>query len=68
MYGYAAGGFLAIIVAFFVIRWILLRILMPGNVVQEIPSADEAVARVSASHLTIMGLISFFLLKICGKK
>ena len=35
---------------------------------QEVPSADETVKNVRASHLTILGLIMFFMFKLCGKK
>ena len=59
---------MAILVAFFIVRWLLLRVLWPGNEVYVVPSADETVAKVRASHLTILGLISYFLLKLCGKK
>lgn len=41
---------------------------MPGNVVQEIPDASEAIAKVSAGKMTVFGLISVFLYKMCGKK
>lgn len=59
---------MAILVGFFIVRWLLLKILWPGNEVYVVPSADETVAKVRASHLTILGLISFLLLKLCGKK
>ena len=41
---------------------------MPGNVVEPVTPADEAVTNVSASHLTIFGLVSLFFYKLCAKK
>ena len=35
---------------------------------QEVPSADETVKNVRASHMTVLGLILFFMFKLCGKK
>lgn len=35
--GYAAGGFFVIFISFFILRWLLLLFLMPGNVIQEVP-------------------------------
>jgi len=66
--GYAAGGFFAIFIFFFVFRWILLLFLMPGNVVEEVPDAGEAAQKVNATHMSILGLLSYFFYKLCGKK
>ena len=66
--GVAAGGFVATAIIFFILNWIMLLILMPGNKVQEIPDASEAIAKVSAGKMTVFGLISVFLYKMCGKK
>lgn len=66
--GWVAAGVVIIAISFFILNWLLLLILMPGNTVQEVPDASETIAKVSASNMTILGLISVFVYKMCGKK
>jgi len=41
---------------------------MPGNANVEVDSKEEAVARVSTTQLTFLGLVSYVIYKLCGKK
>ena len=66
--GWAAGGFFAIFIGFFILRFILLLFLMPGNNIQEVPTEDEAIQRVNATHMSMLGYLSFFFYKLCGLK
>ena len=66
--GYAAGGTFAIFIGFFVVRWVLLLVLMPGNVVQPVPDEEDAIKQVRATHMTALGFITYFFYKLCGKK
>jgi len=65
---WVGGGALASIIVFLLTWWILLAILQPGNVVWPVTPADEAVKTVSATNLSIFGLVSFALYKLFGKK
>jgi len=66
--GYAAAGFVAIFIGFFILRWLLMLFLMPGNVIQEIPDDEEAIRQVKATHMGVLGFLSYFFYKLCGKK
>ena len=66
--GVAAGGFVVIFICFFILRWILMLLLWPGNVIQEVPSDGEAIRQVNATHMSVLGFLSYFFYKLCGKK
>ena len=66
--GYAAAGFVAIFISFFVVRFILLLILMPGNNIQPVPDEQDSIASVKATRITALGFISIFFYKLFGKK
>jgi hypothetical protein len=66
--GIAAGGLVAIFIGFFILRWLLMLVLMPGNVIQEIPTEEEAVKKVNATHMSVLGFLSYFFYKLCGLK
>ena len=66
--GYAAGGFFVIFISFFILQWFLLLFLMPGNNVVDVPSNDEAIRQVNATHMGLIGFLSYFFYKLCGKK
>ena len=63
---WAGGGFLAAIIGFLLTWWILLAILQPGNVVWPVTPGDQAIKNVSATNLSIFGLVSFALYKLFG--
>ena len=65
---YAAGGFVAIFISFFIIRWFLMLYLWPGDEPYPVPSDGDAIKRVKATHMGALGLFSFLLFKLCGKK
>ena len=46
----------------------MLLILQPGDIVWPVTPGEEAVTQVSATNVTIFGLISFALYKLFGKK
>ena len=48
--------------------WIMLLVLQPGNIVWNVTPGEEAIKQVSATNVTIFGLISFALYKLFGKK
>ena len=66
--GYAAGGFFAIFICFFIVRWLLMLWLWPGNVIQPVPSDGEAIRKVNATSMSALGFLSYFFYKLCGKK
>ena len=66
--GIAAGGLFAIFIGFFVLNWFLKLILWPGDVIQEVPTEDEAVKKVNATHMSVLGFLSYFFYKLCGLK
>ena len=66
--GIAAGGFFAIFIGFFVLNWFLKLFLWPGDVIQEVPTEDEAVKKVNATHMSVLGFLSYFFYKLCGLK
>lgn len=66
--GFVAAGYVAIFISFFVVRFILLLILMPGNNVQDVPDEQDSIASVKATRITALGFISIFFYKLFGKK
>ena len=56
------------VIGYFILYWILLAILMPGDSLIEVDSKEDAVAKVSTTQLTFLGLASFVIYKLCGKK
>ena len=66
--GWAAGGFFAIFICFFILRWLLMLWLWPGNVIQPVPSDGEAIRKVNATSMSALGFLSYFFYKLCGKK
>ena len=54
--------------SFYVLEYVLLIFLWPGNNVMPVLPADEAVVTVKASHVTFMGLISYAAYKYFGRK
>lgn len=66
--GYLLGGLFAIFISFFILNWLLKLFLWPGNNVQPVPSDGDAIQNVKAMHMGILGLLSYFLYKLCGKK
>ena len=56
------------VIGYFILWWILLSILLPGDSNVTTDSAEDAVARVSTTQLTLLGLISFVIYKLSGKK
>lgn len=66
--GFGAAGLIGVAISFVILNWILLSVFMPGNVVLPIEEADEAVTKINATNMTIFGLVSLFVYKLCGKK
>ena len=62
------GGCLTAIIAFVLTRWIMLAILVPGDVVWSVTPANQAIKQVSATNVGIFGLVSYTLYKLFGKK
>ena len=56
------------VIGYFILYWILLAILMPGDSLVKVDSKEDAVAKVSTTQLTFLGLASFVIYKLCGKK
>lgn len=55
-------------IVFFILRWILLIVLMPGNEVIDVPTGNEAVTKVRAQHVTVLGLVSLAIYKYKTQK
>lgn len=68
--GWSLGGIVAAAIVFFVVDWIALAILMPGDVVEPVSPADESVITVTVlgPRLTILAIISALLVKLSPKK
>ena len=65
-----AGGFVGSIIVYFVIKW-LMMLAFPGERDYYLAGpSDRAIVtpQVSATHLTVMGLLTLLLYKLCGKK
>ena len=58
------GGFLLDYVTFLFMEWILLLILLPGDNVEDVDEAWNAIARVKATHMTFAGIGSFCAYKL----
>ena len=56
------------VIGYFILYWFLLGNLMPGDSLIEVDSKEDAVAKVSTTQLTFLGLASFVIYKLCGKK
>lgn len=65
--GFAFAGFVAIFIGFFILQWLLLLFFMPGNVVQPVPEAGEAAARISSTHMSALGFLAVFFYKLKSK-
>lgn len=66
--GVGSLGYVVISVCYLVLRWALDLIFLPGDIVAPVMPADEAIAKINATHMTVFGLLSFAAYKIFGKK
>ena len=55
--GIALAGIVVVVLGFFVIQWILLAILMPGNRGYDVEDPDTAIAKVYNSRLGLVGMV-----------
>lgn len=58
------GGFLLDYVIFIISEWFLLLILMPGDNVEDVSEAYDAIGRVKATHLTFASIGSYAAYKL----
>lgn len=65
---WGGAGLVACYIGFWILNFILLLFLMPGNNVQDVPSNEDAIRKVSATNMSILGFLSFFFFKLCAKK
>jgi len=55
--GLSAGSFVGAIISFFILQWVLLLVLMPGNKVYDVEDPDTAIAKVYNSRLGLVGIV-----------
>jgi len=66
---WAAGGIVCAGIFFFIAYWLLNTLIFsPGNVIWPVTPEDEAITKINASHVTVLGFLSLFFYKLCGKK
>lgn len=65
---WAAGGIVCAGIFFFIAYWLLNLVFTPGNVIWPVTPEDEAITKINASHVTVLGFLSLFFYKLCGKK
>jgi len=62
---WGAGSVVCVAVGFVVLYWLLVVfVFLPGNVVWVPETAEDAVAKINAGHVTILGFVSLVLYKL----
>lgn len=56
---YGGAGTIVSLIGYFILKWILLAVLMPGDNIMDVDSPDSAIKNVHASHVTFLGLFSY---------